>query len=272
MAKILNIRERVHQPFRDALCRTAGLSRGNLNQTTDLFIAQGRDEGFTNLKTSAVLPNDASMIILAARVMQWFRRPVPRDMADATNVTLNGDYGMIDGTVPFAWPNAVGGVAEGNAPGLHNDVYRLHWQCAEGLFWTIGAGEKDSLRSMPTMYFPAGGGLHGKIGARTGIIWWFDRQGQYVHFHAPLIHYNNGCPTHTAILRLARAITITPRQLIKAQVTAVRYPDGGNATLFGTTTANGRDMLNPIDNLNAVDACGKVVSLILDGLLSRDVQ
>ena len=269
MAKILNIRERVHQPFRDALCRTHGYSRGTLNQTTDLFIAQGRDEGFTNLKTSAVLPNDSSMIVLAARVMQWFRRPVIRGLGPSN---VNGDYGQIDALVPWVWPNAVGQVAEGNAVAFHNDVYRMHWQCAEGLFWTIGAGEKDSLRSMPTMYFPAGGGLHGKIGGRTGTIWWFDQQGQYQHVHAPLIHYNNGCPTHTAILRLARAITITPRQLIKAQVTAVNYPDGGNATIFGTATANGRNMLNPIDNLNAVDAMGKVVSLILDGLLSRDVQ
>jgi hypothetical protein len=256
MAKILNVRERVHQPFRDALLRTAGLSPGGLNATTDLFISQGRDEGFTNLKTSAILPNDSSMIILAARVLQWFRAGVERTWDDGQppHTILNGDYGSVNG-VPFVWPNAAGQVAAGNAPANAYDVYRLHWQCAEGLFWTLGAGDKNSLTSMPSMYFPYGGGLSGDIGGASDLI-----------------HLQNGLPTHTAILRLARAITVTPRQLIKAQVTGVSYFAGGNQTIFGTSTAQGRDMLNPIANLNAVDAVQKVVALTIDGLLSRDVQ
>jgi hypothetical protein len=253
MAKILNVRERVHQPFRDALIRTAGFSQGQLNATTDLFIQQGRDEGFTNLKTSAVLPNDSSLIILAARVMLWFRASVERSFSDG-QVILNGDYGSVTGAA-FVWPNAAGQIAAGNAPGTYNDVYRLHWQCAEGLFWTLGAGDKNSLSSMPSMYFPYGGGLSGDIGGACDLI-----------------HLQNGDPSHTAILRLARAITVTPRQLIKAQVSAVSYFAGGNNTIFGTSTGQGREMLNPVDNLNAVDAIFKVVSLTLDGLLSRDVQ
>jgi hypothetical protein len=251
MAKILNIRERVHQPYRDALLRTAGMSPGTLGATTDLFISQGRDEGFTNLKTSAVLPNDSSMIILAARVLQWFRRPTER------TVNFNGDI--------TAFPNAAGQPAVGTAVGNHHDVYRLHWQCGEGLFWTIGAGDKDSLKSMPSMYFPYGGGLHGYLGQAAGTV---PSNG----LRQPLIHFNNGEASHTALLRLARAITITPRQLIKAFVTGVAYDDGGNNPLFGSRTAGGRNMLNPIANLNAVDAVAKVVSLTIDGLLSRDVQ
>ena len=265
MAKILNIRERVHQPFRDALCRTAGLFRGQLNQTTDLFIAQGRDEGFTNLKTSAVLPNDSSMIILAARVLQWFRASQGRYLDPNGLVSANGDADATN------WPNGAGQVAQGTAPGYYFDVYRLHWQVAEGLFWTLGAGDKNSLQSMPTMYFPMGGGLHGRLG-RAGDITYRNSRGQDTTEHPYLVHYNNGTPTHTSILRIARAITITPRQLIKASVTAVAYPDGGNGTTFGTSTAIGRNMLNPIDNLNCVDAVQKVVALVLDGLLSRDVQ
>jgi len=254
MAKILNIRERVHQPYRDALIRTAGMSAGNLQSTVDLFIAQGRDEGYTNLKTSAVLPNDSSMIVLAARVMQWFRAPVVRTVDGAGAVTGNGDIGPINAAA-WAFPNAAGQVAIGNAVGNYEDVYRLHWQCAEGLFWTLGAGEKDSLKSMPSMYFPYGGGLSGDIGSSS-----------------ELVHLQNGLPSHTSILRIARAITITPRQLIKALVTAVAYPDGGNGTLFGSSDTQGRNMLNPMSNLNAVDAIQKVVSLTIDGLLSRDVQ
>jgi hypothetical protein len=259
MAKILNVRERVHQPYRDALIRTAGLSPVGLGATTDLFISQGRDEGFTNLKTSATLPNDSSMIILAARVLQWFRRPQLRVAGLVAGApVLNGDIGT------FA--NAAGQPAEGNAQGTHEDVYRLHWQCAEGLFWTLGAGDKDSLKSMPSMYFPYGGGLDGVLGAAGAVI---QQEGSTVF---PLIHFNNGEATHTALLRLARAITITPRQLIKASVTGVAYAEGGNAPLFGSRTAGGRNMLDPIANLNAVDGVAKVVGLTIDGLLSRDVQ
>lgn len=254
MAKILNVRERVHQPFRDALIRTAGFSPGGLNAQTVLFMQQGRDEGFTNLNNASTLPNDSSMIVLAARVLQWFRAPVQRTIAADGSVSRNGDYGGVTSNA-FAWPNTAGGVAIGNAPGDYHDVYRLHWQCAEGLFWTLGAGEKDSLKSMPSMYFPYGGGLSGDNGGPTDLI-----------------HWQNGAPSHTAILRVARAITITPRQTIKVSVSGVAYGAGGNNTIFGTATSQGRDMLNPIHNLNAVDGVAKVVSLTIDGLLSRDVQ
>jgi len=260
MAKILNIRERVHQPYRDALLRTAGMSPGSLGSTTDLFISQGRDEGFTNLKTSAVLPNDSSMIILAARVLQWFRRPVFRSAIQGVPVE-NGDIANFPNN-----PGAPPAPAQGTGVGNYQDVYRLHWQCGEGLFWTLGAGDKDSLKSMPSMYFPYGGGLHGYLGfaGRVPPVQEF--------INTPLIHFNNGEATHTALLRLARAITITPRQLIKSFVTSVAYDDGGNAPLFGSRTSGGRNMLDPIANLNAVDAIAKVVSMTIDGLLSRDVQ
>ncbi len=37
MAKVVSIRERVHQPFYDTLVRTAGLTPGGLTDTTSLF-------------------------------------------------------------------------------------------------------------------------------------------------------------------------------------------------------------------------------------------
>jgi hypothetical protein len=120
MAKILNVRERVHQPFRDALVRSAGLSPGGLNSTTDLFIQQGRDEGFTNLKTAAVLPNDSSLIILAARVMLWFRAATYR-IVEAGLVTQNGDV-YINPLDP--WPTVMG---VNTGYGNYHDVYRLYW-------------------------------------------------------------------------------------------------------------------------------------------------
>ena len=109
----------------------------------------------------------------------------------------------------------------------------------------MGAGDKDSLKSMPSMYFPYGGGLDTILGGAERFI---DPD------HDPALHLQNGEETHTAILRLARAITITPRQLIKVFVTGVSYEAGGNATLFGARTATGRNMLDPIANLNAVSS------------------
>jgi hypothetical protein len=254
MGKILNVRERVHQPFRDSLIRTSGFQAVTLNIQQDLFLTTGGTEGQTNLKTGSLLPNDNSMIILAARNMLWFRNTISRNVDANGLVTANGDYGQTTAAV-FGWPNAAGGLAVGCAPGRIEDVYRLYWQCAEGIFWTLGSGDKNALSSMPGMYFPYGGGLHGDMGAASDLI-----------------HWNNGMPSHTAILRMARAITIVPRQLIKVQASIQTYPIGANAATFGTTTAQGRDMLSPRDNLIAVDGIAKSISLTIDGLLSRDVQ
>ena len=111
-----------------------------------------------------------------------------------------------------------------------------------------------SISSMPSAYFPYGGGLHGDMGGLTDLI-----------------HWNNGLPDHTGILRLARAVLIPPRQNIKAQAQIVALPDGGNAATFGLTQG-ARQMLSLTSNLNACDGVGKSISLTFDGLFSRDVQ
>lgn len=253
MSKILNLRERVHQPWRDSLVRTAGMVAGTLDQQTDLFLQTGRNEGQSNLKSGATLPNDSSFILLAARVMLWFYPPRVRALDVNSIATTNGDIGQFDANA-WTFPNAAGQVANPNARGDVYDVYRLYYQATESIFWTIGAGEKDSLKSVPTWYLPAGGGLDGDIGGMSDLI-----------------HLNNGQPGHGSILRIARAITITPRQLIRVKASCVALPNGGNQQAFGTTFG-GRDMLSIVDNLNAVDGVWKSISCILDGLLSRDVQ
>jgi len=238
MAKILNLKERVHQPFRDALVRTYGTFTGTLQRQADLFLQTGRDEGFSNLKSGAQLPNDSSFVMLAARVFLNFRNP-------------NGNANP-DGTIGAA--GVV--IMNGNQPGDIYDVQRLYYQSAEQIFWTIGSGEKDSLRSVPTWYLPAGGNITGDVGGATDMV-----------------HFQNGDATHGAILRIARAITITPRQLIRVSASMVPLPTGGNAAAFGTTVAvNGRDMTSVVDSLNAPDTIQKVVAVLIDGLLARDVQ
>lgn len=255
MAKVVTIRERVHQPFFDTLVRTSGMTPGSLGDTTDLFTnssaAAGgvRDQATTNLLNGSTLPSDQSHVVLALRVFTWFRNPILRIENDAGEVSLNGDYGTL---TPFL----VNGVAFGNAPGTIQDVYRLHWQVEEQLHWSFGTGLKNSLDNMPTWYFPTGGGISGDMGAATDLIHW----------------QNSGYDGHSGILRLARAILLPPRQNIVTKAQIFSLPAFGQAANFGTTTGQGRNMLSLRDNLNAVDLVSKVITFTFDGLFSRDVQ
>jgi hypothetical protein len=246
MAKLTNVRERVHQPFRDTLIRTSGFYANAVQDRTDLFTQAGKTDGESNLKNGSTLPSDQSMVVLALRVFTWFRQSIARQTADGV-VTANGDYSAA--LVP---PGS--SVLNGSAMGDVYDVYRLNWQAEEQLLWSFGTGDKYSLQSMPTSYFPWGGGLSGDMGGQTDLI-----------------HWQNGTPDHSGILRLARAILLPPRQNVKCQAQIVRLPDGGNGSTFGTSQG-ARDMLSLTSNLNAVDGVNKVIAFCFDGLFSRDVQ
>lgn len=252
MAKVVSMRERVHQPFWDSLVRTAGMVPGAINDVTSLFTSGGaRTEATTNLINGSTLPSDQSHVVLALRVFAWYRNPHRRVLGNAgTNeVAVNGDYLRL-----APWLN--GGAAEGDAPGSVQDYYRLIHQTEEQLHWNFGTGLKNSIFNMPTWYFPAGGGISGDMGGTTDLIHW----------------QNSGTDGHSGILRLARAVLIPPRQNILCEAKIFQLPDGGQAAAFGTTTATGRNMLSLKDNLNAVDMVSKCVTFCFDGLFSRDVQ
>lgn len=250
MAKVVSIRERVHQPFYDTLIRTAGLTPGALSDTTSLFTSNGvRNDSTTNLINGSTLPSDQSHVVLALRVFSWYRNPILRQAGGGTGeVSENGDYGSLS-------PWLVGGAGIGNAPANIEDIYRLHWQTEEQLHWSFGTGLKNSITNVPTWYFPAGGGISGDMGAATDLIHW----------------QNSGWDGHSGILRLARAVLIPPRQNILCQGTIFALPDAGQAQTF-LTSQGSRNMLSLKDNLNAVDAAQKVVTFTFDGLFSRDVQ
>lgn len=251
MAKLTNVRERVHQPFRDSLIRTSGYSAGSLDDRTDLFTQAGKSDGETNLKQGSVLPSDQSMVVLALRAFLWFRAPVARSAATLTTSTgVNGDYFITAGNEAAAV-----NLLNGSVPGDYHDVHRLYWQASEQLLWSFGAGDKFSLTSMPSSYFPWGGGLSGDVGGATDLV-----------------HWNNGTPDQAGILRLARAILIPPRQNIRTAATIVRLPDGGNGSVPFGVNQGSRNMLSLQDNLNAVDLVNKVIAFSFDGLFSRDVQ
>ena len=250
MAKVTNMRERVHQPFRDALLRTTGMFAGTVEDITDLFTRAGKSEGESNLKQGSVLPSDQSMVILVLRVFLHFYAPVARSAATlTTSLGTNGDY-----YIDAANEAEAVSLMNGSVPGDYHDAHRLYMQCQEQLLWDFGAGEKFSLRSMPSSYFPWGGGLAGETGGATDMIYW-----------------SNGTPDHAGVLRLGRAITLPPRQNVTCQAKIVRLPDGGNSRVFGATQGS-RVMFDLKSNLNAVDLVDKTVAFCFDGLFSRDVQ
>ncbi len=257
MPKLTNVRERVHQPFRDTLIRTSGMVTSGVGDNTKLFTVAGKPEGETNLPNGSTLPSDQSMVVLALRCFTWFRNSIQRGTG---TIVLPGVNPILDRNGDFIFPNnAAGGAAfaavlNGQAVGDVNDVHRLHWQAEEQLLWSYGAGDKFSITSMPSAYFPYGGGLHGQLPNTTDLILW-----------------NNGMPSHEGILRLARAVLIPPRQNIKCDANIARLDAGANAATVGTTQG-ARDLLSLRDNLNAPDLINKVISFTFDGLFSRDVQ
>ncbi len=252
MAKLTNVRERVHQPFWDSLIRTAGFGDGNfqVNDTSDLFTVAGKSQGESNLVNGSTLPSDQSHVTLALRVFVWFRSPVVRSNEDGAGFNLtNGDINP-DQLVPFF----VNGAGQGNAPANYNDVHRNYWQTLEQLHWNYGTGEKFSLTNMQTKYMPDGGGLSGDVGGTTDLV-----------------HWNNGDPSHQSILRLARAILLPPRQNVRCQGVIIQLPGGPGATLAGANQGS-INTLSLRDNLNRVDGMNKVIQFTFDGLFARDVQ
>ncbi len=250
MAKVVSIRERVHQPFWDTLIRTAGYTPGVVQDQTDLFGGSGtvRTAATTNLQNGSTLPSDQSHVVLALRVFSWYRNSILRVAGATGELALNGDYGNLS-----LW--TAGGAAVGQAPGQIQDVFRLHWQTEEQLHWSFGTGEKFSITNMPTWYFPAGGGLSAQLGGATDLI----------HMQ------NSGTDGHSGILRLARAILIPPRQNIKCTANIYALDSSANSGI-AVTSQGQRNMLSLRDNLNAIDAINKVVTFTFDGLFSRDVQ
>jgi hypothetical protein len=229
--------------------------------TTELFTNQARTgdiSALTNLPNGSTLPSDQSHVTLALRVTTWFRAPTVRPLA-ATGPILasNGDFAAAAATGNNVGTFfGTGGPGAGYAPGNYQDVYRLHWQSLEQLHWSYGTGEKYSITNMPTSYFPEGGGLSGDAG---GV--------------SDLIHFQNGVPSQTSILRLARAILLPPRQNVKCTAKISALPGASTAITPGTTDATtGRNYLSLRDNFNAIDGVQKVCQFTFDGLFARDVQ
>ena len=106
---------------------------------------------------------------------------------------------------------------------------------ASQLYFTFSLGDKPQF-SAPAWYFPAGGGIWG-LDATTSV-------------------FNLGEPTQESILKLARPIVVPVRQNIAVQ-----------ASFFTVGTTSALTLLNT----GATDD-QKVISFMIDGLQTRDVQ
>lgn len=260
MPKLTNVRERVHQPWRDALIRSSGYTAPIplVEDRVSLFQIAGRSTGYSNLPSGSTLPSDQSMVVLILRVFAWFRNAILRGpwieigeegRQPVSILSRNGDYSFSN-----AEASVIAAALGNNAVGTVEDVHRLYWQTEASCYWSFGAGEKFSLKSMPTWYFAAGGGLHGQLPNSSDLILW-----------------NNGMPSHEGVLRLGRAVLVPPRQNFKVEADLVAWDAGTGASVFGSTQG-ARNMLSLRDNLNAVDLIQKEISFIADGIYSRDVQ
>lgn len=111
----------------------------------------------------------------------------------------------------------------------------LYHQASSQIYFQLNIGNKEYLAA-PAWYLPSGGGLAGGVGNTTDQF------------------YTNGLPTHNAMLRLARSISLTPFQ---------------NFHVLATILPMGTDSL--ITTVAALAAGAFAVQLLLDGLQLRDV-
>lgn len=108
-------------------------------------------------------------------------------------------------------------------------------QVISQLYFSLVLGDKPQFVA-PCWYFPAGGGIYG-MDATTAV-------------------YNNGYPSQSSIMKLARPIILPVRQ--NFQVTAEFFQVGAT---------------NALTTLNAgADDDEKVIIFMIDGLQTRDVQ
>lgn len=225
MPKIVGTRERVHQPFYDTLIRV---------------------DGSSNLRTT---PQNGFGAITART--QLFQRS-GADTA-VTNLATGGQFPSDQTFVILAvrvWSYFrfnFENVAV--TPALSADriarVHKLYHQSQNQMFWDFAAGDKPQLTTF-TAYTPFAGGLDGYFN------------------DSRLPRANNGTPTSSALMRLARPILIPPRQGFKVVCTISDIGPAPGASLI--------QQLNGLtDAGEGPDNIAKDLKYLIDGIHSRDV-
>jgi hypothetical protein len=254
MPKIVGTRERVHQPFYDSLIRTDGHvdlranpGANQLSSRVQLFLRSGAELAVSNLTTGGTFPSDQTFITLAVRVWCYFR------FNPEATYTVAGATQSV-GSVPGVFPDRT------------MRVHKLYHQSQNQLFWQFQAGDKPQLTTF-TAYTPFAGGLDGFFA------------------DSRLPRANNGVPTSSALMRLARPILIPPRQGFQCIATLAQMGqapgasiqeqllgliDGSVGPLAAITT--GQTALSTGDvSVAGTDDIEKDIKYLIDGIHSRDV-
>ena len=253
MPKIVGTRERVHQPFYDSLIRVDGATDlrvanvgpfGAVQARSQLFVRQGADLAVSNLTTGGFFPSDQTFITLAVRVWTYFR------FNPESQYTVGGSVVPIGGQATVS-------------PDRIMRVHKLYHQSQNQLFWQLVAGDKPQLTTF-TAYTPFAGGLDGFFS------------------DSRLPRANNGVPTSSALMRLARPILIPPRQGF--QVVAIASPIGQavgasiieqlnglvNNTSPAAVISSGTQGATGL-SVAGRDDIEKDIKYLIDGIHSRDV-
>jgi hypothetical protein len=261
MPKIVGTRERVHQPFYDSLLRVDGstdLRSQNLGQfgavqaRMQLFLKTGADLSISNLATGGFFPSDQTFVTLAVRVWTYFRANLEAQATNAQNAQI-----------------PVASFSNGLVQDLVMRVHKLYHQAENQFFWQLQAGDKPQLTTF-TAYTPFAGGLDGFFA------------------DSRLPRANNGLPTSSALMRLARPVLIPPRQgfQVIAQASAIGQTVGASITeqlnglvpdntakafITGATAPLTGYGVGTGISVPGKDNIEKDIKYLIDGIHSRDV-
>ena len=241
MPKIVGTRERVHQPFYDSLIRVDG--------SINLRTAPQNGFGAITARTQLFSRQAADTAITNLATPGQFT-------SDQTFVTLAirvWTYFRVNFEAQTAQ-----GVRALTADAMTDRVARVHklyHQSQNQLFFDFTAGDKPQIQHF-TAYTPFAGGLDGYFA------------------DSRLPRANNGVPTSSALMRLARPILIPPRQGFRVFATISPLGEAVGSSL--TEQLNGLlDDTAPFPSggisANGADNIEKDIKYLIDGIHSRDV-
>ncbi len=138
MARLRDVRERVHQPYYDTLVRNIGVT--NLNNSTPLFGGTNvNNRALSNMQIAGQFASDATYILKAVRGVLLFKGLNDPEFTGTYNASIT----------PVANVTATNARAE--------DLYDI---VSYGAHFTLSVGNKPMMNA-PFWYIPAGGGPSG---------------------------------------------------------------------------------------------------------------
>jgi hypothetical protein len=216
---------------------------GAIGARTQLFSRQASDIAITNLATPGQFTSDQTFVTLAIRVWTYFR-------VNFEAQTKNQEAVDVRALTPDSMTDRVA------------RVHKLYHQSQNQLFFDFTAGDKPQIQHF-TAYTPFAGGLDGFFA------------------DSRLPRANNGVPTSSALMRLARPILIPPRQGFRVFATISPIGDAVGASLVeqlnGLVTSDpgapfpGNFPAATGVTVKGADNIEKDIKYLIDGIHSRDV-